>query len=116
MDSTNDPDCRVAAVNVCVGQLVGVDPGPGHVSKAKPLKLTMTWLKAPGRDSKTFRLWMTKLKPGTNMRLPSVRVPACVKSGKNFINTPCVSKTSFGGGNYKPTVMLLSGDPKFGRR
>jgi hypothetical protein len=115
LESGGDPDCTVAAVNVCFGQLISIDPGVGHVSKAKPVKLRMEWLKDPRKDSRLSTLWVTKLKAGTNTRVTK-RVPACVKALKEYVNTPCLAKASFPKGNYRTDVLLLSGDPKFSRR
>jgi hypothetical protein len=115
LESAGDPDCTVAAANVCFGQLVSIDPGVGHVSKRKPVKLRMEWLKDPGKDSRLSTLWVTKLTPGTNTRT-TTRVPACARVLKEYVNTPCLAKASFPRGNYRTDVLLLSGDPKFSRR
>lgn len=97
----------------CTGEMITMTSFNGYNDRKHPAKLTITWDKAHagrGLGSQIF-------KRGDARTSPTRTLGTCVKTSVGYTNTPCVSKKRIvSGGAVQFTLLVLSGDPKFGRR
>jgi hypothetical protein len=98
---------------VCDGDVINVSPFSNYNDRKRPAKLVVTWdvsKKGAGISSKIY-------KRGDSKQSPRTILPTCAKAKTGYTNLPCVSKRKqMKTGDVQFTLLLLSGDPKFGRR
>jgi hypothetical protein len=97
----------------CTGEMVTMTAFNGYHDRKHPAKLTITWDKAHAGRGLSSRIF----KRGDARTSPTTTLGTCVKTKAGYTNTPCVSKKRIvSGGAVQFTMLVLSGDPKFGRR
>jgi hypothetical protein len=97
----------------CSGDVVHLTSFSGYNDRKHPAKVVMTWDKSKaGRG-----LGSVIFKRGDATTATTRTLGACLKTKLGYTNTPCVSKKKLvSGGDVQFTLLVLSGDPKFGRR
>lgn len=98
----------------CSGDVIHLTSFSGYNDRRKPAKVTITWdasVRGRGTASSIF-------KRGDSATSPLRTLPTCLKVPKlGYSNLPCVSKRKqLGSGAVQFIILMLSGDPKFGRR
>jgi hypothetical protein len=99
--------------SACTGEVIHLTSFAGYNDRKRPAKITMTWdgsQRGRGTASTVYKRGDAK---GSRTRA----IPACLKTKAGYVSLPCVSKRKqLKNGDVQFIVLLLSGDPKFGRR
>ncbi len=99
--------------SACSGDVINMTPFSGYNDRKHPAKVVITWDQAhAGRG-----VHSVIFKRGDARTSPTQTLGICQKTKLGYTNTPCVSKKKIvSGGAVQFTLLVLSGDPKFGRR
>ena len=101
------------ADQACSGKLLFLSPFEGYRNPRLPAKLKITWDKSVAGNGVKSKIYVRKAPGG-----PVAVVPMCADTSHHIaIPSPCIhEKTTFGSGDIQYEILLLSGDPLFGRR